>query len=470
MPSDTSTLAVPNYSVRVRMYRQGLGDCFLLRFPGENGRLFHLVIDSGVIKGTSEPTIKMREVAEDIESETGGKVDVLVVTHEHWDHVSGFAEAREVWERMEIAEVWLAWTEDPANKLAKKLRRERADRKEGIKSKIAQLAAGSSFQLDATRSQRIDALLGFLGFSLGAASIDGGGTKEALDFIADHAKEKAFQKPGSTFTRADLPGVRVYILGPPEEEAKLKKSNPSTAHPEVYSESGRAFAASESGNPAQEDADLPFGTRTGSVVETPKDYDNYLQNHFPKLVVNGPDPKWRRIVFSDTSGLERLALALDGDTNNTSLALAFELRDGRVLLFPADAQVGNWLSWQDYKWKAGTKSVQANDLLARTVLYKVGHHGSHNATLRDLGLEKMTHQDLMAIVPVNKAMAKKKGWNMPFPPLYQRLQEKTRGRVLLADAAEPLPESSQLTGLTTTERNRFKATVSASALFIDITL
>lgn len=193
MPSDTSTLAVSNYSVRVRMYRQGLGDCFLLRFPGENGRPFHLVIDSGVIKGTSEPTVKMREVAEDIESETGGKIDVLVVTHEHWDHVSGFAEAREVWERMEIAEVWLAWTEDPANKLAKKLRRERADRKEGIKSKIAQLAAGSSFQLDATRSQRIDALLGFLGFGLGAAGTDGGGTKEALDFIADHAKERLFK-------------------------------------------------------------------------------------------------------------------------------------------------------------------------------------------------------------------------------------------------------------------------------------
>ena len=26
----------------------------------------------------------------DIEAETGGRIDVLVVTHEHWDHVSGF--------------------------------------------------------------------------------------------------------------------------------------------------------------------------------------------------------------------------------------------------------------------------------------------------------------------------------------------------------------------------------------------
>ena len=39
------------------------------------------------------------------------------------------------------------------------------------------------------------------------------------------------------------------------------------------------------------------------------------------------------------------ALKIDNDVNNTSLALALELADKRVLLFPGDAQVGNWLSW-----------------------------------------------------------------------------------------------------------------------------
>ena len=35
-------------------------------------------------------------------------------------------------------------------------------------------------------------------------------------------------------------------------------------------------------------------------------------------------------------------------TNNTSLVLAIErIADGKVLLFPADAQEGNWLSWHD---------------------------------------------------------------------------------------------------------------------------
>ena len=41
-----------------------------------------------------------------------------------------------------------------------------------------------------------------------------------------------------------------------------------------------------------------------------------------------------------------MALQLDSATNNSSLALAFErISDGKVLLFPGDAQQGNWLSW-----------------------------------------------------------------------------------------------------------------------------
>ena len=54
-----------------------------------------------------------------------------------------------------------------------------------------------------------------------------------------------------------------------------------------------------------------------------------------------------------------LALQLDSVTNNTSLVLAIErIADGKVLLFPADAQEGNWLSWHDekMKWKVTERS------------------------------------------------------------------------------------------------------------------
>jgi hypothetical protein len=147
---------------------------------------------------------------------------------------------------------------------------------------------------------------------------------------------------------------------------------------------------------------------------------------------------WRKIEAEWFGAAEELALALDNHTNNTSLALAFELEPGgRVLLFPGDAQVGNWLSWDDCQWPPATPSISAADLLRRTVLYKVGHHGSHNATLRDKGLERMTSPDLVALVPVDRGMAERKHWNMPFPALFDRLHELARGRILRSDDGIP---------------------------------
>ena len=80
-----------------------------------------------------------------------------------------------------------------------------------------------------------------------------------------------------------------------------------------------------------------------------------------------------------------------------------------------------------------TRTVKSDDLLARTVLYKVGHHGSHNATLREKGLELMSSSELAAMIPVNRVTAKKMDWLMPFPALLTRLVEKTHGRVMDAE-------------------------------------
>jgi hypothetical protein len=110
--------------------------------------------------------------------------------------------------------------------------------------------------------------------------------------------------------------------------------------------------------------------------------------------------------------------------------------------------VGNWLSWDDVTWKvndgAGEKEVKIGDLLPRAVLYKVGHHGSHNATVRGYGKEKkglelMTCPDLVAMIPVNHEMALKKRWGkMPFDPLLRRLDELTSSRVMRID--DPFPK------------------------------
>jgi hypothetical protein len=116
-----------------------------------------------------------------------------------------------------------------------------------------------------------------------------------------------------------------------------------------------------------------------------------------------------------------------------------------VLLFPGDAQEGNWLSWHDpsIKWQVAqpdgaTATVVAQDLLARTVFYKVGHHSSHNATAKGKGLELMTKQsELTAFIPVDRQVALGRSpagtWKMPARQLYRGLMDKCQGRVVRSD-------------------------------------
>src|SRR5215471_7577850 len=71
--------------VRVRMYRQGLGDCFLVTFDFE-GEEKHMLIDCGSL-GATTTGVKLSDVLEDIGKTTGKHIHLLLATHEHWDHV-----------------------------------------------------------------------------------------------------------------------------------------------------------------------------------------------------------------------------------------------------------------------------------------------------------------------------------------------------------------------------------------------
>src|ERR1051326_2192684 len=80
----------------IRMYRQGLGDSFLLRFDKLDGSFVHIVIDCGVLIGSPNGSARIRKVVENIKRETEGTIDLLIATHEHADHLSGFNSARDL--------------------------------------------------------------------------------------------------------------------------------------------------------------------------------------------------------------------------------------------------------------------------------------------------------------------------------------------------------------------------------------
>src|SRR5436190_7395019 len=98
MKKRTGGRAVTNRNcVKVRMYRQGLGDCFLLSFP-RPGRPFHLLIDCGVIQSTTKGNNIMKRVAADIRKVSRGELDVVVISHRHWLSISGFLQAQKTFE------------------------------------------------------------------------------------------------------------------------------------------------------------------------------------------------------------------------------------------------------------------------------------------------------------------------------------------------------------------------------------
>src|SRR6266702_2986315 len=133
-----ATLHPPASGVTVRMYRQGLGDCFLLAFAtGQAGQAFYMLIDCGVILGTQDPSQIMQAVAADIEAASGGDIHLLVATHEHWDHLSGFIQAGEAFRQMRIHNLWFAWTEDPADPLATRLRAEFQRSREALRIAVS---------------------------------------------------------------------------------------------------------------------------------------------------------------------------------------------------------------------------------------------------------------------------------------------------------------------------------------------
>lgn len=455
--TDVPTMDPPETGIRVRMYRPGgLGDCFLLAFRAADGSGRYMLIDCGVFTGTPGGSDRMREIAADIAGATGNRLHVLAVTHEHWDHLAGFQYARETFDALNIDDIWVAWTEDPDDAQAQRLRGQRHAALAALTGAASRLKAA-----DDPAAPSVEDVLAFFGEvggdGLGARTRRG--TAAQMDYVNNRIPNPSFREPGEPpVTLPGVEGVRVYVLGPPRNEALLTNSNPSRRDSEVYEERHEATPESAFYTAALATAGMEMTSDDEAVLDLSRPFDASQAIPWEKAAKHpdlgaffresygfgdgkeeGEGAPWRRVDLDWLAAAGSLALKLDSDTNNTSLALAIELVDsGRVLLFPADAQVGNWLSWHHLSWPGeGDAQVTAQDLLRRTVLYKVGHHGSHNATLREKGLEMMDSPELVAMIPVHQGQAEKKHWAMPFEPLFERLTTKTRGRILRADTGLP---------------------------------
>jgi hypothetical protein len=484
--TSTTALAAPviapgtprNYRARVRMYRHGLGDCFLLTFPRRSGPPFNMLIDCGAL---ARDKVFMNGVVAHIRDtvrtspSAKARLDVVVGTHEHKDHVSGFNQARELFnDEFDFGSVWLSWAEDLSKSEIQRIK----DAKKKAVARLQGMVGMSSL----AGSELAKGVSGLLGFSQDDDTTGAGKVADAMAYLKLRGKEagdlRYLEPGGRPFDLEGVDGVRVYVLGPPKDPSMLKTSAVTEAmkrdhvvyHLSAMGDAGMDAlgaaldAALDPTLPSKADRSHPFAvehrvtqkirdTVTGQLQPNPC---HDLIRDFLDRTYDDPGQKWRRVDDDWLASFGQLALDLDNDTNNTSLVLAFEFEKTReVLLFVADAQIGSWLSWGELELEVPGQSrpLEAEDLLNRTVFYKVGHHCSHNATARSIGLELMTRDDLVAFIPLDQDTAKKqgvKGWDMPARPLFDALKARTGKRVVISDVKEEPPVEALEAGVIAT--------------------
>lgn len=365
-------------AVEIRSYQMGFGDCFLLSIEYDAGAKKHVLIDFGSTRlPRGAVGDHMMKVAEDIREQSGGKLTAVVATHRHKDHISGFAKTRTGGPGAVIAAlqpdlIIQPWTEDPdlavdaEGPVAIEAPADTRHMMAAVRSLAAMQTVASNYVDEARRNHQY------------MRSIDQR-LKEQIEFIGDdnisnrlavtnlmemgRAGTAEYLHAGKDSALSGLLGVDVHVLGPPtvEQDARVRKQ--AARDPGEYWHLA-AHAA---------DA-VPVGARGRIEPLFPDHVVARRAGEFPVAA------RWlvRRLREMRGSQMLQIVRALDKAMNNTSLILLFRIGT-KSLLFPGDAQIENWRYALEHREMAESRA-----LLADVDVYKVGHHGSLNATPRSL--------------------------------------------------------------------------------------
>jgi beta-lactamase superfamily II metal-dependent hydrolase len=394
-PAASALASAGEAGLRVRMYRVGFGDFFLLTVPSGDGPQ-HILIDCGVTPGKTHKgdigTIK--DAVADMAVETKKKLALIIMTHRHQDHIIGFSRCNDDFKDFKVDAIWMPIWESEYDNQASKFQLELTSLALNMQQHLA-LAAGDDGPVDEMlgmlqNATGVDPSSGpMMAAARGSAapkSGKGGGTnaaslallKTGLNVKPEYYEQGKIPNIPKGLAAA---GLAAQILGPPPINAVdfLKLMDLKKGTGQYLGESSRS----------DDGTFEPFGPGWRAKAK------DFPPSAFREWAPRGPgarrDPKARynaelekAVNDAQPDMLLTAVKSLDSFLNNQSLVVLFTFK-GKKLLFAGDAQGGNWEYWMYGGTPTKTPSLdklvpESKAILANLDFYKVGHHGSTNAT------------------------------------------------------------------------------------------
>ncbi|HEX2254855.1 MAG TPA: hypothetical protein VHQ65_16440 [Thermoanaerobaculia bacterium] len=361
----------------LRRYRAGddASACWLLAVAaGEEPR--YCVLDDRALLAAGPP--HGPRLAAYLHAATGGRIDLLAAT----TRTQGAAfpqAARQSLEGLAVAELWLPWTEDPADPAARRLRRDHAAGATTLRRAADRLdalgeAATTGGAPSAERLRQVAAALGSgedtagrkpeeVGSGADAGTPDGGTGVEADrgTRLAALAGRVRYRRAGDASDGTLPPGLCLRVLAPAGGDPRLapppavdgaEHRSPAMAEPVPrFSPDASLFAAA-----LTDPAGLPLAPEDRALQQLDRPFDRiyslpyeaaaadpdlgpFFRAHYGFTEAAGEGPAWRRIDADWLGTAARLAFRLGAERDAAALVIALELgTPARSLVFPPSAQ------------------------------------------------------------------------------------------------------------------------------------
>ena len=380
------TMAVT--AIKIRMYDVGFGDAFLITLV-QGAKSWRMLVDCGVHSlGKARPLIDVVRaiIAELTAASSPGSppaLDVVVATHHHADHIAGFAYPD--WEAVQVGEVWVPFVEDPSDPDAVAL-------KSGLDRSATALNAlvGRA----ATAAGRGAAPLKALAMA-GALAVNSLGNTAATDRLLGRNGKHFRNNPTVRYLPnksaalnvlpTSLHSVLIHVLGPSRDPNDLKRMDPPSS--DRWQARQRAFEAQAADAATPADGPAPPEDIFDDMYQvSPVEAGEYIGAE----IVAALDSLDLDKLMDDSDEFLAAASILERSVNNTSVFFVLDVA-GTHLVFVGDSQQGAW----DHV----LSDPAARPLVSNPAFYKIGHHGSHNATPRDYVASCLGRQGAYTMLP-----------------------------------------------------------------------